>query len=99
MKKAKVTFIPIDGTGTLHLDFQPGPFGDAIEATKGEGVGFFTQGGVLQGVTFDDVDEVQDHQTLEFDHYRIEVSVKKGKISHSVTPLNSPKRARAAGEN
>lgn len=92
MKKVKVTFIAIDGTGALHLDFQPGPFGDAIEASKGDGVGFFSQNGDLQGVTFDDVDEKNDRQALEFDQYRIEVSVDKGKISHSVTLLNSPKK-------
>lgn len=93
MKKAKVTFIPIDGTGALHLDFQPGPFGDATEARKGDGVGFFSQNGELQGITFDDVDKERDHQVLEFDRYRVEVSVNKGKVSHSVVPLDAPRKA------
>jgi hypothetical protein len=93
MKKTKVTFIPIQGTGTLHLDFQPGPFGEATEARKGEGVGFFSQSGDLLGVTFDDVDEKQDLQALEFDRYRVELSVTKGKISHSVTLLDAPRKA------
>ena len=48
MKSVKVTFIPIDGTGALHLDLQPGPFGDAIEARKGDGMGF-SQNGDVQG--------------------------------------------------
>ncbi len=104
MKKAKVTFIPISGTGVLHLDFQPGPFGDAIEARKGDGVGFFSRNHELQGVTFDDVNEERDHQILEFDRCRVELSVTKGKISHSVVLLNvsgkssrgSKKRAAAA---
>lgn len=92
MKNVKVTFIPIDGTGALHLDFEPGPFGDAIEAKKGDGIGFFSQNGELQGVTFDDVDEERDHQELQFDRYRVEVSVNKGKISHSVVLLDAPKK-------
>ncbi len=93
MKKARVTFIPIDGTGVLHLDFHPGPFGDATEARKGDGVGFFSQNGELQGVTFDDVDAEQDHQVLEFDRYRVEVTVNRGKISKSVVPLESSGKA------
>lgn len=92
MKKAKITFLPIDRTGALHLDFQRGPFGDAVEAKKGDGVGFFSQSGDLQGVTFDDVDEEQDRQVLEFDRHRVEVSVNKGKISYSLIPLDAPKK-------
>lgn len=93
MQKAKVNFISIGGSGALHLDFQPGPFGDATEAKKGDGVGFFAQNGDLQGVTFDDVDAKQDHQTLEFDRYRIEISVNKGKVSHSAVLLAPPPEA------
>ncbi len=92
MKKTKITFIALDGSGALHLDFQSGPFGDATEASKGDGVGFFSPNGELQGVTFDDVDEKKDHQVLEFDRYRVEASVENGKISHSVTLLNTPKK-------
>jgi hypothetical protein len=92
MKKTKVTFIAFDGTGALHLDFQLGPFGDATEANKGDGVGFFSASGELQGVTFDDVNEKKDHQVLEFDRYRIEASVENGKISHLITFLNTPKK-------
>jgi hypothetical protein len=97
MKKAKITFIPIDGTGVLHLDFQQGPFGNATEARKGDGIGFFSGSGELQGVTFDDMDEEKDLQVLEFECYRVEASTNKGKISYSVTPLDgkssrSPKK-------
>ena len=92
MKKVKITFLPIDGTGALHLDFQPGPFGDAIEAKNGDGIGFFSQNGELQGVTFDDVKKERDHQVLEFDRYRVEVSVTKGKLSHSIARLDVPKK-------
>lgn len=92
MKKGKITFLPIDGTGALHIDFQPGPFGDAVEAKKGDGIGFFSSNGEIQGVTFDDVNEKNDHQLLEFDRYRVEVSVVDGRASHSITPLNVPKK-------
>lgn len=88
MKKAKITYIPIDGTGVLHLDFQQGPFADATEARKGDGIGFFSASGELQGVTFDDVDQEKDQQVLEFERYRIEASVNKGKISYAVIPLD-----------
>lgn len=93
MKKGKVTFLPIDGTGALHVDFQPGPFGDATEAKRGDGVGFFSASGELMGVTFDDVDEARDHQVLEFDRCFVEISVNKGKVSHSVVPMDAPRKA------
>jgi len=56
------------------------------------GLAFFSQSGELQGVTFDDVDEKRDHQVLEFDRYRVEVSLDNGKTSHSVTFLDSQKK-------
>jgi hypothetical protein len=93
MKKTKITFIPIDGSGAVHLDFQPGPFGDATEAKKGDGVGFFSQNGELQGVTFDDVNEQRDQQVLEFDNYRVEISVTNGKISVSISLPSAPKKS------
>lgn len=92
MKKAKITYIPIDGTGALHLDFLPGPFGDAVEANHGDGIGFFTSNGVLQGVTFDEVSESRDHQVLEFDLYRIEITVNKGKTAYSVAQSKAARR-------
>jgi len=96
MTKPKVTFMPLDGTGMLHLDFQTGSFGDAIEAKKGDGVGFFSPNGDLQGVTFDDVNEKEDRQTLEFEHYRVVVAISKGKISQSVTLLNTGKSSKSS---
>jgi len=35
-------------------------------------------------VQFDDVEEDNDHQVLEFDDYTVEVKVTKGKITHSL---------------
>lgn len=41
MRKAKIFFHPIEGTGTLTISWSSRPKGDAIEAMKGSGVGFF----------------------------------------------------------
>ena len=93
MKKPKVSFFPIGGTGVLHLDFAKGPFGDATEALEGNGVGFFdTQNGLL-GVTFDDVAIDGDHQVLVFANVRIEIRSRKGKISYSVQTVSKKKPA------
>lgn len=91
MKKAKVTFLPIEGAGILHLDFYPGPFGDAVESKNGDGVGFFSATGELLGVSFDEVSEKKDRQELIFDRYRIEATVQKGKVTYSVEVLEPKK--------
>jgi len=85
MKSPKIFFNPISGSSVLSITWYPGPLGDAVEAKNGTGVGFFAHNGDLLSVQFDDVEEKRDHQILEFDHYRVEVFVNKGKISHSVT--------------
>ena len=41
---------------------------------------------------FDDVNEKQDHQVLEFDRYRVEASVNKGKVSYTLIPLAEAKK-------
>ena len=98
MKKAKITFLPIDGTGALHIDFQPGPFGDATEARQGEGVGFFSASGKLMGVTFDDVNEKRDHQIIKFERHCIEVKINQGKVLHSVSITETKKRTKKSEE-
>ncbi len=85
MKKGKVFFHPIDGSAPLTISWSSGPKGDAIEAKKGAGVGFFSDRGDLLCVIFDDVQATQDHQTLEFNHNRVEVTVKKGKVTYNVS--------------
>ena len=85
MKKTKITFIPISGSGALHLDFKPGPFGPAVEALSGDGIGFFSSDGALLGVTFDDVNEENDHQVLRFKSHKIEIFIKNKKITHFVS--------------
>jgi hypothetical protein len=93
MKKEKITFLPIDGSGAVHIDFAPGPFGDATEANKGDGIGFFDPKGNLLGVTFDDVLINGDHQILVFDSLKIEVNSKKGKITYKILEKSKNKKA------
>ena len=86
MKKLKtptVFYKPIDGSAPLSIYWFSGKKGDAIEASNEDGVGFFNETGELLGVIFDDVSEKKDHQFLEFDHYRVEIKVTKGKITFS----------------
>ena len=80
MKKGKVFFHPIDGSGTLTISWSSGPKGDAIEARKGSGVGFFSPKGELLCIIFDEVSE-NDHQFLQFAHHTIEVTTKNGRVA------------------
>lgn len=93
MKKAKITFLPIDGTGAVHIDFAKGPFGDATESKNGLGVGFFDSNGKLLGVTFDDVNVEQDQQILDFGPTKIELKSKNGKISFKILTSQKSKKA------
>ncbi len=84
MKKGKVFFHPIEGSGSLTISWSCGPKGDAVEANKGFGVGFFSERGDLLSVIFDEVKEDKDHQFLEFDQDLVEVIVKHGKPAYTV---------------
>ena len=90
MKKGTVFFHPIEGSGPLTISWSSGPKGDAIESKKGSGVGFFSETGALLCVIFDDVLSKNDHQTLEFDHAIIEVSVIEGLVTYVVTQNQPP---------
>ncbi len=85
MKKGKVFFHPIEGSGSLTISWSSMPKGDAVEASKGFGVGFFSDLGDLLAVIFDEVKESQDHQVLEFKKALIEVTVKNGKVTHTIS--------------
>ena len=85
MKKEKVFFQPIDGSGPLTISWSSGPKGDAIEAKKGSGVGFFSEKKDLLCVIFDEVSSDKDHQILEFDNYRVEIIIKNGRVVHTLT--------------
>ena len=87
MKKEKVFFHPIDGSGSLTISWSSEPKGDAIEAQKGDGVGFFSKNGDLLCVIFDEVESAHDHQILEFIHNRIEIDVKNGDVTFKLTDI------------
>lgn len=91
MKQAKIFFHPMEGSGQLSISWSSVTKGPAIEAKKGNGVGFFSTNGKLLSVLFDDVTAAEDHQILEFKNYKIEISVKLGIVKHKLTQLNRPK--------
>lgn len=93
MRKGKVFFHPIEGSGALTISWSSEPKGDAVEAQKGDGVGFFSDSGKLTCVIFDEVVASQDRQSLKFKHHCVEVEVNKGKVTHSVidTSAKTPK--------
>ncbi len=91
-QKAKVFFHPIEGSASLAISWVPGPKGAAVESKNERGVGFFSPRGELLGVVFDDVTE-NDAQFLDFADYRVEVKVKRGRVTHHV---ESRKRGNAA---
>jgi len=84
-QKGKVFFHPIDGTGALTISWSSRPKGDAVEAKKGAGVGFFSEKGDLLCVIFDEVRSDTDHQTLEFDRVRVEIDLNREQIAYNVT--------------
>lgn len=87
MKRGEVFFHPMEGSGQLSISWSSAPRGVAVEAKKGNGVGFFSSNGNLLSVIFDDVTAEEDHQILEFKKYKIEISVRCGIVKHKVTSL------------
>ncbi len=85
MRKGKVFFHPIEGSGSLTISWSSGPKGDAVEAKKGAGVGFFSDKDDLLCVIFDEVKSAQDNQTLEFTHHTVKVAVKNGRVAYAVS--------------
>jgi hypothetical protein len=85
MKKGKVFFHPIDASGSLTISWSSGPKGDAVEAKRGSGVGFFSEKGDLFCVIFDEVQSENDHQILEFDRNHIEITIKNGRVTYALT--------------
>jgi len=91
MKRAEVFFHPMEGSGQLSISWSSAPKGAAVEAKKGNGVGFFSPNGDLLSVIFDDVSAGEDHQVLEFRKYKIEASVKCGIVKYKVIQLDRSK--------
>lgn len=98
MKKAKSIFYkPLGSSAPLSIYFyEAGNLGIAIEANNELGVGWFSPNGEILAVQFDDVDETKDHQVLEFDRYRVEVTVQNGHVTHRVAELKNRKKKRVA---
>ena len=82
MKKPRISFRHFGGSGPLAIYWYPGPYGDAVEAKHGSGVGWFAPNGELLGVEFDDVAVQRDRQALTFaTGERIALAVERGKVS------------------
>ena len=82
MKKPTVSFRHFGSSGPLSVYWYPGPYGDAVEAKDGAGVGWFAPNGELLGVEFDDVALERDHQVLAFSSGdKVEIRVTHGKVS------------------
>jgi hypothetical protein len=95
MSKPKIFYHPIDGSAPLTATFSEAPKGDAVEAKNEAGVGFFSPAGELLSVVFDDVQENDDHQSLLFQNYRVDVATHQSKVKVEVADLRkSPKRGR-----
>lgn len=91
MSGPTISFRHFGGSGPLSVYWHPGPYGDAVEAASGAGVGWFAPGGVLLGVEFDDVAWASDRQTLTFaGGERVEVRVARGKVT--VSPRGGRRR-------
>lgn len=81
MKRPEISYRPIGNSGPLSIYWHPGPYGDAIECKKGNGVAWLSPTGEPLGVEYDDVNVDNDHQALILpDDTKIEVFVKRGKV-------------------
>jgi hypothetical protein len=79
-KKPRISFRHFAGSGPLSVYWHDGPFGDAVEASKGRGVAWLAPNGELLGVEFDDVAHTADDQTLELPNGdTVTVRVTRGK--------------------
>ncbi len=81
----KYSYKPLDGSGSLTISWSSEPKGDAVEARKGSGVGFFSDKKTLLCVIFDEVKVNHDHQVLEFPLHCIEITIKHGQVEYTVT--------------
>lgn len=95
MKKPKISFRVFDDSGPLSVYFHPGPYGDAVEAQVGDGVGWFSSSSKeLLGVEFDDVTEKADSQVLKFKGgWEVKVEVSHGHVDIKVHHAKKQKSA------
>ena len=94
MKKPTIVFRHFSGSGPLLIYWHDGPYGDAVEATKGLGVAWLTPNGELLGVELDDVKWARDEQTLELPNGNVvAVRVARGKVTVRVKQSGLKHRA------
>ena len=94
MKKPEISFRHFGGSGPLSVYWYSGPYGVAIEAIKGSGVGWFSPSGDLLGAEFDDVGVKTDSQAIEFrGGYSVSIRVKNGRVA---VRQHRPKHKKAA---
>jgi hypothetical protein len=95
MKKPRIVFRHFSGSGPLSIYWHEGPYGDAIEVTKGRGVAWLAPNGELLGVEFDDVAWGADEQSIALPNGDVVgVRVVRGKIT--VRLKHSGRKSRAA---
>jgi hypothetical protein len=94
MKKPRVSFRHFSGSGPVSVYWHDGPYGDAIEATKGRGVAWLASNGQLLGVEFDDVEWTSDAQTLHLSNGdTVSLHVRRGKVEVTHKPARPRNRA------
>lgn len=94
MKRPVISFRHFEGSGPLAAYWHAGPYGDAVEATRGRGVGWFAPNGELLGVEFDDVATDDDQQALTFKSgVAVELRVRKGKVVVHIRGRQHPRAA------
>jgi hypothetical protein len=94
MKKPRIVFRHFSGSGPLSIYWHDGPYGDAIEATKGRGVAWLAPNGELLGVELDDVIWARDEQDLELPNGDIiGVRIARGKVAVHVKQSRRKPRA------
>lgn len=87
-KKPDIFFEKRGGFGPLAIYWEEGPYGEAVEAIEGNGIGFFDPIGNLLAVQFDMIQSNSDHQSLRFDLETIvKIKVKKGKVVYLKKPI------------
>ena len=82
MKRPTVSFRHFSGSGPLSVYWHEGPYGNAVEASAGQGVAWLAPNGELLGVEFDDVRWDADDQALEIPNGDVaSVRVRRGRVS------------------
>jgi hypothetical protein len=95
MKRPSIFFRSFAGSGPLSAYWYDGPYGDAVEARGGAGVGWFAPNGEVLGVEFDDVTYEADEQVLEFANgLVVRVRVRRGKARVDIE--SRPRKPKAA---